>query len=122
MCNPLGNKTRHSLLLVILLFTHSAATVADPTRPLYSKGAKQKRAAIPAPITPASRFDLSAVLVSGQRTVAVVNGQILLPGDRVDGAVVAKIDPGSVTLEHNGRTLVLRLREDGVSGYIDIKR
>lgn len=64
--------------------------------------------AAPAAAAPAApAFALQAVADQDGRPVAIVNGQLVRVGDRVDGARVVRIEPEEVELEHDGRRLVL---------------
>ncbi|WP_286240540.1 hypothetical protein [Neptuniibacter halophilus] len=65
---------------------------ADPTRP--APGIYQSAAAVKAQ----QIFTLNGLTTGKQRNSAVVNGQQVVVGDRVDGALVLAIDTAGVTL------------------------
>jgi MSHA biogenesis protein MshK len=67
-------------------------------------------AQVPPPLAPAAEapaFALQAVTEQDGQPVAIVNGQLVRVGDRVDGARVVRIAPEGVELDHDGRRLVL---------------
>ena len=68
----------------------------DPTRPWAGEARGQVKA-------PA--FIVSAILISDQRRVAVLNGRAVTAGDRVDGATVSAIGPTTVRLRYRGRDI-----------------
>ena len=97
---------------VILLFLGLAAIpvtgIADPF------------ANLPDPTRPSSWQDgigstvnqglvLQSTTVSASRRVAVISGQRLTVGDRVQGATVTEIQPFQVMLQRGGRDIALRL-------------
>lgn len=87
-----------TLVLMGLLSTTAQADEAlqDPTRP----DATQARRTLTAPV-----FNLSAILISDTRRVAILNGKAVKPGDRIDGATVSVIRADSVQLNFRGRLL-----------------
>ena len=105
-------RSRYSMLTVssVLLFgpllTDGAELLRDPTRP-YSA-----RAVVVMPAK-AAAFSVTAILVSQKRRVAIVNGQRVSEGDRVDGATVVKILADSLRLNLDGKELTTRLPPDG---------
>ena len=99
------------LLASLLAGTLSAAEeapVRDPMRPFGAASPGVAAAAKP-------RFELSAVLISPARRVAIVNGKPYSRGAVVDGAEIVAIDPGVVRLRENGieRELFLRRPASG---------
>ena len=70
----------------------AAAPAADPMRPSYVPPVRL------ADRHRGQRFALQAVFGDQQRRVAVMNGQVVQPGDRVQGALVAilAVSPGVV--------------------------
>jgi hypothetical protein len=55
------------------------------------------------------RFQLTAVLISSARRVAVVNGKPYQHGESVDGAEILRIEPNAVHLRQHGADLVVPL-------------
>jgi hypothetical protein len=56
-----------------------------------------------------SRFKLTGIMITDGSFGAVINGHIVYDGFFVDGATVKKVERDRVTLESNGRQMVLRL-------------
>lgn len=75
----------------------------DPTRPYRAQAASGERGSAP------HRPELSAVLVSPLRRVAVIDGKLYHVGERVDGALVTRIEPRAVYLRRGDEERVLRL-------------
>jgi hypothetical protein len=81
--------------------TVHAAGLHDPTRPDYASSAHA---------TSANRgWRLESTLVSSRRRLAIVNGQTVHVGDRVNGARVNAIHPGSVRLGTAHGTVTVQL-------------
>lgn len=100
---------RWSLLVLLwltapVLAAAADSTVADPTRPPLARSAAEAAAPTAAPA-----LELSAVLISAERTVAVINGQPLQVGERLGDARVEAIRPDAVVLRHNGEMKVIPL-------------
>lgn len=73
----------------------------DPTRP---SGAADSGA-----VPTQQGFVLQGTTVSARQRVAVINGQRLTVGERINGATVVAIQPFQVTLQRAGRDITLRL-------------
>jgi hypothetical protein len=97
-----------SLALVAMQVTHAEGLV-DPTRPATYR------------VTPAatavseSALRVEAIKRSGERYIAIVNGKLVRPGDRVGSAVIQRIEQASVHYSQSGRTLVARLPGANIS-------
>ena len=74
----------------------------DPTRP-------QNMVLPETSATPAQHFILGSVLISSQRSVAIINGERVTVGAQVDGATIRKIEKNRVELVSNGRVITLNL-------------
>jgi hypothetical protein len=61
----------------------------------------------------AYRFNLTGVLISPSRRVAIVNGRPQQIGDRVDGAVIVSIEPETVHLQQGSDELLIHLGRPG---------
>lgn len=81
------------------------APAREPSAPRTAAAAAAPPALAPAAAAPA--FALQAVTERDGQPVAIVNGQLVRVGDRVDGARVVRIAPEEVELEQDGRRLVL---------------
>jgi MSHA biogenesis protein MshK len=92
-------------MLLLASTAHAAASehLADPTRPAHAKA--------PAPVQLAAELRLEAVLKSGERHVAIVNGKIVRAGDRIGGALIEEISSHAVRYTRGGQSQVLRLQE-----------
>ena len=87
------------------LLTNGAELLRDPTRP-YSA-----RPYVPAHVT---TFNVTAILVSQKRRVAIVNGRRVIEGDNVDGAIVIEILRDRLRLDFHGKEITTRLLPDGM--------
>lgn len=102
------HETLKNLVAIVLLAgcTFGSAfadgLLRDPTRP-YS--ATERRAAA------APRFIVSAIIVSNDRRVAIVNGQRVGVGGSVDNATVVSIEKQKLVLETNGKQMTIGLHD-----------
>jgi hypothetical protein len=81
--------------LMGLLSASALAEIADPTRP----PAGFRQAVTPAaPDTPPPPLVVSSLFLMGDKPYAVVDGQIVRPGDPLAGGRVARIDAAGVWL------------------------
>lgn len=99
-------KVAYTGLLVVLLAAVTPANSAelrDPTRPTFVGQAADNDG-------PVAAISVTAVFISGERRIAVVNGQRLRVGQSVGGAVVRAINPNNVTFERDGRSFSVSLR------------
>ncbi|MBE9396825.1 hypothetical protein IOQ59_06060 [Pontibacterium sp. N1Y112] len=90
----------------------------DPTRPTaYKTVVKTTQVA-------KRHFTLSYLMVGEKRRVAVVNGQQVVPGSRVDGARVLTITPDGVRLQvgNQRRTLLINKQTGFKKELSDRKR
>jgi hypothetical protein len=81
----------------------AAAPAADPMRPSYVQPA-QAAGRYRGP-----RYVLQAVFGDQQRRVAILNGQVVQPGDRVQGARVQRIGAADIELRAGARRWTVRL-------------
>ncbi len=82
-------------------------SLPDPTRPDRSAqkhGSGQAREEQPPP-----SWELSSVIRSPRRELAVINGRIRQVGDIVDGAKILEIKPDAVILRYRGNRRLIRL-------------
>lgn len=88
--------------LLCLSLPVAADNLVDPMRPpTAGQAASAKSAESP-------RWEVTAILVSSGRRLAMVNNRLLGVGATVDGARVKAIDGNSVELDIQGRALVIR--------------
>ncbi len=94
-----------SLFIGLLLLSISAPVVADevlrdPTRPYAARTARSLG-------TP--EFTVNAIFSSAERAVAIVNGQRVTVGERVDGATVVSIEKNQLVLTIGGKSITAKL-------------
>jgi MSHA biogenesis protein MshK len=96
-------------LTVLLLLSGAqlvAAQLEDPTRPpgfigsANGNGSKQGQVAT---------WEVSSILISEDRRLAVVNGKTVKQGDQVGNARVIRISPIAVTLRSSVETFTVKL-------------
>lgn len=108
-------RSRYSIFVVsgVLLFgplpTDGAEVLRDPTRPYSGKPGIPE--VMPAR---AAKFSVTAILVSENRRVAIVNGQHVSEGDQVDGATVVEILAQSLRLKLRGKEFTTPLLPDSL--------
>lgn len=97
------------LLLMSILMSCLIAPVtfaADPTRPPgWLTGSTQRSA----PSVPVTAFNLQQVLIRADSRSAVINDQLLSVGEKVKGATLISIAPGSVVLKIRQKRVKLSL-------------
>lgn len=89
-----------SLCLLIVSAAH--AELGDPTRPSYVSPAGDGAVATAA-------LRVSAVFISGDRRIAVINGQRLRVGESVGGAIISEILSNKVSFVRGDRTFSVPL-------------
>lgn len=77
----------------------------DPTRPYSAQSVVSSST---------TAFDVSAIFVSKERRVAIVNGKRVTEGDQVNGAIVVEINQDGLRLNLHGRELTTRLLPAGL--------
>ena len=113
-------RSRCSILTVsaVLLFgpllTDGAEVLRDPTRPYSAKPVAEPTTVKGIATAKATRFSVSAILVSQKRRVAIVNGKRVSEGDQVDGATVVKILADRLRLDLDGKEFTTRLPPDAL--------
>lgn len=101
---------RHSILIVtaVLMFGSQLAhadTLRDPTRPYTTSHVVGSKTA---------PFVVSAIFASKQRRVAIVNGQAVVEGETIDGAIVVEILQDSLRLRLDGNEILARVVPAGL--------
>lgn len=103
MSNPMALVVFCAALGTAAAYADDRPLPRDPTQP-YG------RTTAAAPGVPSGpRFTLTAVLISSERRVAIVNGKPYLQGDRVGGAEIVRIDANAVHLRDGGGDIVVPL-------------
>lgn len=125
-------KSIYSILLFIALLISSnvsaAEAVQDPMQPpafalkqfRLAKLKQQRGGAGAVKKTDARKplrkpFQLSSILIGKARKVAIINGRMLVIGDKIENAKVIKITKDRVKLLRNGKTINLKLESDLIS-------
>jgi MSHA biogenesis protein MshK len=89
------------MVLVLLAGTASAQVFNDPMRPpAYAPVAG---------VASAPEWQLTSVIISRDRRVAVINGETVTIGSSVGNAAVVNIKPSAVVLERNGEEILVNL-------------
>lgn len=76
------------------------ANLPDPTRPISSWGGA---------VNVTTHLRLESTIVSGDRRLAIINGESLGVGARIHGARIKDISAYQVELEDDGRLVTLKL-------------
>ena len=114
------------LISIVLLFGASAhaaekGALKDPLRPLGFHSPKAPATAGPVAGT-SFEWRLGAVLISAERSVAVINGKALQVGELLNGYTVKTIETDNVVLLKNKKKLVLRRSGTGLKKAVPIER
>ncbi len=113
-------KTLNSISIVMLIMVTMgialpvcAGSLVDPMRPVnYQRVEVASSADEKVPVT--ENWNLSGVLISASRTVAVINGMSFQLGDNVDGYRITKITTSEAVLKNKQQTLVLHRSGTGL--------
>ena len=101
--------------LMLAALPAQAQTLADPTQPPPESRLLAPGAADAAVVGAGPR--LQSILIGTRgREVAVIDGQTLRKGDKINGAVLVKISKNQVVLQHGREKQVLTLFTDTVTG------
>lgn len=96
-------------ILLCPLWTNAQEVLRDPTRPYYARAATGSSNGGGARAGAVTTFNVTAIFTSDLRRVAVVNGQRVIEGDRVDGATVIEILTDRLTLNVGGKVITHRV-------------
>ncbi|WP_092344728.1 hypothetical protein [Desulfuromusa kysingii] len=108
------------LILVLLSFSGGSFTVladqfVDPMRPVDYEVQASKLPATKGAVQAQTRdWQLTAVLTSQDRAIAVINGESLQVGERLEGYELVQIHADRVTLKNKQGQLVLRRAGTGL--------
>jgi hypothetical protein len=91
-------------LLLALTAVAAEPPLRDPMQPYRAVAGAEGPGGVPAP-----RFRLTAVLISPERRVAVVNGKAYGEGAHVDGVEITSIDARSIRLRDGDEELIVHL-------------
>ena len=98
------------VLLLVSVVSASVMALDDPTQPPFHSSSsmpviESENEAVP-------ELVLSSILISPDRRVAVINGQILKRDELIMDARVVTIEPGRVLLDNAGKKIELFLLSD----------
>lgn len=110
---------KQTLLLLVLLILSTTWAVAqrgleDPLRPLAGVPASDAEEAAKIEQKQPHELRLEAVLLSAERTVAIINGHALQVGDQIEGFRLNKIEKSRVELQKKQKKIVLRRTGTGL--------
>jgi hypothetical protein len=95
-------KTIYMVTLLLLPSFVCAENMSDPMRPPQSgAGVAPRNAGDP-------RWQVTGILISAGRKLAMINDRLIGVGEKVDGARVRSIHGNSVELDIDGQLVVLR--------------
>ncbi len=106
--------TVSAVLLAGPLLTDGAEVLRDPTRPYAAAPVAEPTGARAIAKAKATGFNVTTILVSEKRRVAIVNGKRVSEGDKVDGATVVKILADRLQLDLHGKEITTRLLPDAL--------
>lgn len=99
----------------------SAAELRDPMQPpplalqklRQAKWAKQPKVSKAKVVKPAEKpLQLTSILISRERKVAIIDDQMLRVGDKIRGATLVRLTRDSARLVRNGKVINLSLNND----------
>ena len=96
------------MALLLLTSPFAQAQLDDPTRPANIANATSSATEV------TSSWDLSSILISPQRRVAIINGKTVKSGEILAGAKVLTINEIGVKLKYRGKIILLKLFPDSV--------
>jgi MSHA biogenesis protein MshK len=99
------------MLMTALAGVSDAAALNDPTRP-PNRSLSTTSAGITA--SPASRLELTSILVAPERRVAVINGRAVQVGERIGAYRVIAIQFDAVRVKNDNRMISLTLKHGDV--------
>ena len=97
----LNNRYLATLLLSMTARAATADRLLDPTQPAHLRPANASET------LPTVRVE--AILQSGERRVAIVNGKVVRAGDRVGAVQILEVNTDGVRYSRGGETNVARL-------------
>lgn len=97
------------MLFVLIMLAENAYGIEDPTRPHGLEDARAQSLLTREP-------ELSSILFSQDRKWAVIDGEVLSEGERINGFELSAIHRHSVVLVRNNKNIRLSIMEDGFDG------
>ncbi len=99
-----------AVLLFSPVLADDAELLRDPTRPWSARSVAPVGSVTATGVT---GFRVTAIFTSEKRRIAIVNGQRVSEGDRVNGATVVEILADDIRLDFNGKTITARVLRHG---------
>ncbi len=87
---------------------------APPGGPVAANGSAPP--AVLEPVKPLPSLKLTGTIVDGRRSIAIINGLFLKIGDRIEGFQITSITRSQVSLEDEGRMILLDVLENAKKG------
>lgn len=116
-------------LLVLLtcgpMLVAAADVLKDPLRPIRYQAPVAEQAVDSGAEQQRLDWRLSGVLISAERSVAIINGQSMQVGDLFEGYKLIKIEAGEVLLQSKQKQIVLRRAGTGLkkaSSFLDVTK
>ncbi len=100
-----------SLFVLLLSSAVHAEGLIDPTKPSNFTNA-----------APNNSFVLSAIMISTDNRLAVINGKIHHVGDQFDGAKIISIDKNVVSIDSPNGNFILMLRDKSQTPKVRISK
>ncbi len=102
------------LFSVQALSVCQAASLIDPTRP-YDYVPADSRTEEPV-VLPREQvqWDLSVIRIGKDSRFAIINGQLVRPGEQIESAKLLEIKPSEVVLEYDNRSVIVTLLDRAV--------
>jgi MSHA biogenesis protein MshK len=97
----LNNRYLATLLLSMTAKATMADRLVDPTQPAHARAANTGETL--------AAVRLEAILQSGERRLAIVNGKVVRAGDRLGAIQILEVNSDSVRYSRGGETSVARL-------------
>lgn len=104
------------LSLLVAISQSVQAQLDDPTRPANASNTASSETKV------TSSWDLSSILVSPQRSIAIINGKTVRTGETLSGASVLSINETGVKLRHRGKIILLKLFPADVKTARDVQK
>jgi hypothetical protein len=93
-------------LLGSLVAVAQQGTLGDPMRPFEADQSFTAEESAP------RQLSLTAVLISSERKIAIINGALYREGDSIAGAIITRIEPQGVHLRRGSELLVVPLNSE----------
>ena len=103
---PMSNYYLAAILLSATARTALADRLVDPTRPASAKADTTAE--------PTDSIRLEAILRSGERHLAIVNGKVVRAGEHIGGALIDEVLADGVRYTRDGQSHTARLTQSAI--------